>query len=119
MKLVFFVLNRPEKLDDLLTAFAQSGINGATVIESKGMIKILNNNHDEDEIPFLGSVRAFLSADNGRMKNNVIMIGIEDEKLETLVEVIESVVGNLNKKGTGVLFSVPMDYTKGMYKDGK
>ena len=61
MKLLFFVLNETEKLDDVLTELATNGIKGATVIDSMGMARILSNNHDDNEISFLSSLRSFLS----------------------------------------------------------
>ncbi|MDD3340215.1 MAG: hypothetical protein PHS82_15325 [Lachnospiraceae bacterium] len=117
MKLLFFVLNKPEKLDDVLTNFADHDIHGATIVDSKGMVRLLNKRHDEDEIPFLGSVRAYLNP--SREKSNLIITALEDEKVEAAVTAIEEIVGSLNKKDTGVVFTVPIDFAKGLYKDGK
>ncbi len=112
MKLLFFVLNETEKLDDVLTEMATSGINGATVIDSMGMARILSNHCDDNEIPFLGSLRSFLNPE--REKNNLIFTVIKDNQLETAVKAIESVTGDLSQKNTGVIFSVPVDFTKGI-----
>jgi hypothetical protein len=112
MKLLFFVLNKTEKLDDVLTEFTRRNINGATVLDSTGMARLLSRKHDDDEIPFLGSLRAFLNPE--REKNNIILTVIEDNQLSTAVEAIESVVGDLSCKDTGVVFSVPIDFTKGL-----
>ena len=40
MQALFLVLHKVEKLDDLLAALQKSGINGGTIIESKGMFGI-------------------------------------------------------------------------------
>ncbi|MGB4661102.1 MAG: hypothetical protein WBI07_18165 [Mobilitalea sp.] len=117
MKLLFFVLNKTEKLDDVLTEFAHRNINGATVVDSVGMAKLLSQNHDEDEIPFLGSIRTFLNPE--REKNNIIFTVIQDSQLTDAVDAIEKVVGDLSGEDTGVVFSVPIDFTKGFYKSGK
>ncbi len=116
MKLLFFVLNKTEKLDDLLTEFAHRKICGATVIESAGMARLLNSSHDEDEIPLLGSLRVFLNPE--REKNNIILTVIQDNQLSEVISAIESVVGDLSAKDTGVVFSVPIDYTKGIFEIG-
>ncbi len=112
MKLLFFVLNETEKLDDVLTELATNGIKGATVIDSMGMARILSNNHDDNEISFLSSLRSFLSPE--REKNNLIFTVIRENQLETAVKAIESVTGDLSRKNTGVIFSVPIDFTKGI-----
>lgn len=117
MKVLFLVLNKTEKLDELLMEFVKRNINGATVVDSAGMARILCNKHDNDEIPFLGSIRAFLYPE--REKSNLILTVIEDNQLEGTVEAIESVVGDLSKKDTGIVFSVPIDFVKGIYKSGK
>ena len=117
MRLLLFVLNKTEKLDSLLAEFARENIGGATVIESMGMARLLSHKHDEDEIPFLGSLRTLLNPE--REKSNVILAAIEDEQLTTAVKVIEQVVGDLSVRDTGVIFSMPIDYTKGIYKIGE
>jgi nitrogen regulatory protein PII len=117
MKVLFFVLNKPEKLDDVLVEFVNRNINGATVIDSAGMARILCHKHDNDEIPFLGSIRAYLYPE--REKSNLIITVIEDHQLDGAIEAIELVVGDLSKKDTGIVFSVPIDFVKGIYKSGK
>ena len=117
MKLLFFVLNKTEKLDDLLSEFARKNICGATVVESMGMAKMLSQKHDEGDIPILASLRQFLNPE--RTKNFVIFAVIQDDLLQVAVETIESVVGDLSAKDTGVVFSVPIDFTKGLCDLGK
>ena len=117
MKLLFFVLNKTEKLDEVLTEFANRNISGATVIDSMGMARLLSHKHDEDEIPFLGSLRVFLNPE--RVSNKVIFTVIEDKQLNEVVDAIESVVGDITCEDTGVVFSVPIDFTKGLCKIGK
>jgi hypothetical protein len=117
MRLLFYVLNKTEKLDDILTEFARRNISGATVLESMGMARILSHKHDEDEIPFLGSVRKFLNPE--REKSNLIFAIINDNQLEEAVNIIEGIVGDLSAKNNGVVFSLPLDYIKGITENGK
>jgi hypothetical protein len=116
MKLLFYVLNKTEKLDALLTEFTHRNIHGATVLESVGMARVLSHQHDADEIPFLGSIRAFLNPE--KEKGNVIFTVIKDEQLTDAISAIEYVVGDLSLKDNGVAFCVPIDYTKGFCEIG-
>lgn len=117
MKLCFFVLNQTEKLDELLNEMANHEIKGATILESKGMARVLSSKHDEDELEFLSSVRQFLSLK--RKNSNVIFTLVEDNKVKCLLAVIESVVGSLEAPDTGIFFTVPVDFTKGVIKGGE
>ncbi len=117
MKLLIFVLNKTEKLDDVLSEFARKNICGATVLESRGMAHMLADTHGEEEIPFLGTFRRFLS--NDQQQNNVILAAVDDHQVDEAVDAIESIVGDLSNADTGVVFCVPIDYTKGICNIGK
>lgn len=117
MQLLFFVLNRAEMLDEVLTSFTENDINGATILDSKGMVHLLSSTHDEGEMPFFGAMRAFLNPD--RVKSNMIIAALEDDCVEKAVKAIEDVIGDLSKHDTGVVFTVPISYVKGLYKDGE
>ena len=116
MKLFVFIMNDTEKLEELLAEFARAGILGATVLSSTGMARVLTNYSDE-ELPFLGSIRTLLYPD--RKKNYTIFIVLRDEQVETATRTIEQVVGDINRKDTGIIFTVPIDFTKGLKGDWK
>ena len=117
MRLFFYILNQTEYLDQIMTEFARRGIKGATIIESTGMARVLSHKHDEDELPFLASLRKFLNPE--RESSNIIFTIIEDNLLSTAVDIIESVVGDLSRKNNGIVFSFPVDYTKGIVSNEK
>ena len=117
MKLLIFVLNKTEKLDALLAEFAKENISGATVIESMGMARLLSHKHDEDEIPFLGSLRTLMNPE--REKSKIVLAAISEDELKQAVTVIERIVGDLSGRDTGVIFTVPIDFTKGITKIGE
>ena len=77
MQLLFFVLNRSEMLDDILTSFADHDIHGATILDSKGMVHLLASHSDEGEVPFFGAMRAFLKPE--RENSNLIIAAVNDD----------------------------------------
>lgn len=117
MRLLFFVLNKTEKRDDVIAEFARRDIKGATVIESVGMARLLSNKYDDAELPLLASLRQYLNPE--REQNLVIFTVIANHQLNDAVEAIESVVGDLSLKDTGVIFSVPIDFSKGFCEVGE
>lgn len=114
MKLLVFVLNRVEYLDEVLEGFAEQKIGGATIFHSLGMARELYHAGHEDD-GFLGSLRAFLDPD--REESRTIFTVVEDGQVERAVEVIESVVGDLSKPDTGIVFTLPVDFIKGIRGD--
>ncbi len=110
MKLVVIILNKMDLLEDLLSAFLEIGISGATVIDSTGMGRILTT-----EIPiFAGLMDAFAGC---CPQNKTIITVIRDEQLTDVEIVLEEVCGSFEEKGTGIYFTIPLDYVKG-YKRG-
>lgn len=117
MRLFFYILNKTEHLDTILDEFVHNNINGATIIEGTGMARVLSQKHDEGELPFLSSLRNFMSKE--RENSKIIFTVMQDEQVDTAVDIIESVVGDLNKDNNGIAFSLPIDFSKGMIRNGK
>jgi len=117
MQLLIFVLNKVDKLDAVLAELAKKNLCGATVLDSRGMARILVDKYDEGELPFLGSLRSFLHS--GRRESKVILAAVQADQLPEVVDVIEGIVGDLTNEDTGVVFSVPIAYTKGICGIGK
>ena len=100
MKLLVIVLNKVECLDKLLTAFGKQHIPGATILDSKGMLR------------FLGSLRLLMNP--AHKENKTIFMVVPDEKVDTVSAIVNKVTGGLEKPDTGILFTVPIDHVEGM-----
>ncbi|MCD6574518.1 hypothetical protein J7K97_02430 [Candidatus Aerophobetes bacterium] len=111
MKLLVFVLNKEELLEDVLEAFIEAGITGATILDSEGMGRFLTY-----EIPLFADFREFMKGN--KPYNKTIFSVVEDEKKIKIVEkLIEKICGNLSEPGTGILFTIPVDYAKGLVRE--
>lgn len=109
MQVLFLVLNRLEKIDELLEAFNDAGIRGATVVNSTGMAHTLANTH-EDDLTF-ASLRAFFVGN--REDNRTIFMVLSDEKVSLAKKVINDVI-DLSQPDTGILFGVPVSFVEGI-----
>ena len=58
MYLILFVLDNPDKLEDLLNAWEEAGTGGATVLVSTGMNRMLNRGF-RDDIPLMPGLDDF------------------------------------------------------------
>lgn len=112
MNVLFIVLNKIEYLDDILDSFVDIGVKGATILDSQGMGSVITNSGNGHE-PFFGSIRAFL--DNSRPYNKTIFTVIEDDEvLKKAVKSIKSILGDIEKPGVGMMFTLPVDNIYGM-----
>lgn len=112
MKLLVLILNRVEGLDDILEGFAQMQLVGATILQSQGMARALFQSDKYEDDSFLGSLIGLL--DPEREKNKTVLTVLEDAQVPIAVEVIEKVIGDLSKPDSGIVFTLPVDYIKGI-----
>ena len=108
MKLLVFILNQEELLEDVLTAYVEAGITGATIIDSEGMGHFLTY-----EIPLFADFRDFMKGN--KPYNKTIFSVVRDERrISELEHLLDKICGGLDEPGTGILFTVPVDYARGL-----
>jgi nitrogen regulatory protein PII len=108
VKLVVFVLNREELLEQVLEAYVEAGITGATIIDSEGMGRFLTY-----EVPLFADFKEFMKGN--KPYNKTIMSVVQDEEaIPRLREILDEVCGGLSSPGTGILFSLPVDFAVGL-----
>lgn len=110
-KLLVLILNKTEALEEILAELADSNITGATILSSAGMARTLSNSQYEN-MSFLGSLRAVLDPD--RRESKTILMVIDEDKLDLAISSIENVIGSLDSPDTGIAFTIPVDFTKGI-----
>lgn len=112
---LFLVLNETEYLDDILTAFVDIGVKGATILDSQGMGRALLDNENK-QIPLFGSIKSFLN--NSHPYNKTIFTILEDDALvDKVVQTVKSILGDMSKPGVGLMFTVPIGKVYGMRDD--
>lgn len=112
MNVLFIVLNQVEYLDEILDAFVDIGVRGATILDSQGMGSALTSNGKSDQ-PFFGVLRHLL--DESRPYNRTIFTVIEDDKiLDDAVKAVKTIVGDIHKPGVGMMFTLPVGNIYGM-----
>ncbi|HCI73086.1 MAG TPA: hypothetical protein DHV42_00910 [Lachnospiraceae bacterium] len=104
MKLVVIVLNKTECMEELLEEFAKRSLQGATILESRGMMQELS---DEPEMEFLFSLRHMLNPHH--RENRTIFMAASESKVPIIVDAVNQVTGGLDQGDTGILFTLPID----------
>lgn len=106
-KKLCFLTIKEDFLDEVLEAFLELDIRGATVLDSVGMGRILAY-----EIPIFAGLRSIIPGN--RPYNKTIFTIIDEKKLDSLVKAVEQICGDFSKTGTGIVFTVPVDFVKGL-----
>ncbi len=105
MKLMIIVLYLEEMLYHLMEYFIQEGIDGATVMESSGMGEYISN------IPLFASFIGFMNERKNHSKT--IMAMIPEERQQEIIEGIEQITGDLDKKEGAMIMLTDISFYKG------
>jgi nitrogen regulatory protein PII len=117
MKMILFVLNDPMRLLDLLKAWKEAGVSGATVLSSTGMGRINQSMALRDDLPLMPSLSDFFvqSEDLSR----TIFTVVQEDLVGRILKVTEEIVGDLDEPGNGILVVLPIDTVHGLIEYGK
>lgn len=104
MYLLLIVLNSENHVREVLEKFIDIDVRGATVINSQGMGRIIS-----EKVPIFSSLRNILSGEENRVNNFTIFSAIKtEETLNKAIDVVLSVVKDINKPGTGIIIVLPI-----------
>ncbi|HEX2205134.1 MAG TPA: P-II family nitrogen regulator [Longimicrobium sp.] len=106
MQLLVAVINREEQVEEVLSAFLELGITGATVLDSQGMGRLLHA-----EVPIFAGLEAF--AGTSRPRNLTILSVMDDRKVDRAIEAVEEICG-VGRRGAGIVFTVPVGRVVGL-----
>jgi len=107
MKLLVLILNKVEKLEEVLEGFLEAGVTGATIIDSIGMGHVIS-----EEVPIFAGLRFMFAG--AKPHNKMIFSVITDDKEEPVFTVLKKILGDLGQPGTGIAFTIPLDRVEGL-----
>ena len=108
MKLLVFVLNKEEYLEDVLKAYAEAGVSGATLLDSEGMGRFLAY-----EVPLFAGFKEFMKGN--KPYNKTIISVIKNESIvQRVKELVDQVIGGIDNPGTGIMFTLTVDWGTGL-----
>jgi nitrogen regulatory protein P-II 1 len=107
MQLLVAVINHAELVDDVLAGFVELGITGATIVESKGMGRLL-----AQEVPIFAGLRTLNT--RSRTANRTIFCVADDAKVDAAIRMIEETCGDMGGAGMGIVFTLPVGRVVGL-----
>ncbi|MPM65173.1 hypothetical protein SDC9_112065 [bioreactor metagenome] len=111
MKLLVFVLNNEEYLEEVLEAYVEAGITGSTILDSEGMGRFLTY-----EVPLFAGFKDFMKG-NRPYNKTILSVVKDDEVVRKAKQLVDEVVGGLENPGTGIMFTLPVDWAAGLVQD--
>jgi hypothetical protein len=110
MYMIMFVLDNPDRLDELLSAWSTGGVTGATIIESTGLRRRLAGTV---HMRFL-----YQTADSLIEEGHVTLFAIvpTEENVRDCLRMTEALIGDLSEPNTGVFAAWPLALVKGLPK---
>jgi nitrogen regulatory protein PII len=107
MKLLVLILNKVEKLEEVLEGFLEVGVTGATIIDSIGMGHVIS-----EEVPIFAGLRFMFAG--AKPHNKMIFSVITDDKEDPVITVLKKILGDLGQTGTGIVFTIPLGRVEGL-----
>lgn len=112
MQALFLVLNETDFLEDILEAFIEIGVKGATIVDSQGMGRALVT-HSDQHIPMFGYLRNLM--DDAHPYNKTIFTVLDSQELvDKVVKTVNDVVGDIDRPGVGFIFTMPVGSVYGI-----
>ncbi len=108
MKLLVFILNDEEYLEEVLQAYVEAGVTGATIIDSEGMGRFLTY-----EVPLFAGFKEFMKG-NKPYNKTIISVIRNEATIERVKALVDEIVGELENPGTGIMFTLPVDWAAGL-----
>ena len=107
MDLLIIVLNRTEKLEELLEGFIELEIPGATILDSVGMGSILGR-----EIPIFAGFRSMFAS---MQPNSKVLLSLieRDDKLEEALDFVDRLLNVEDAPGGAFSIVVPVSQVRG------
>ena len=111
MHMVLFVLDDPERLDEVLDAWDAIGVTGVTIIESTG----INRRRLARQVgaAFMAGINRLMSGDQ-ESHYTLLTIVKGEAVVQRCLAAVEAIVGDLNTPNSGVLAAWPLPYVKGV-----
>jgi len=116
MKMILFVLNDPDKTMEVLNAWVNAGVSGATVLLSTGLGRLSQSAALRDDLPLMPSLHDFYG-ESEKLSRTIFTI-VKNDLVDRIITITKKIVGDLDKPGTGILIVLPADSVHGLIEYG-
>lgn len=111
MYMIFFVLDDPDRLDEVLNAWEKAGVGGVTIVESTGIHRLRRQS-----IPMRYVFQQSSVVEEGHYTLMAIVPAETD--VQACLQATEDLIGDLSQPNTGVFAAWPVTLVKGVPEQG-
>lgn len=110
MHMIMFVLDDPDRLDEVLDAWSELGVSGVTIVESTGVVRHRGLHVGS---PFMAGINRLVRRDQ---ESHITLFTIVkgEAVVRECIQAIERIVGDLKQPYTGVMAAWPVSIVKGV-----
>jgi len=112
--LVVLVLDDPDRCRDMLDAWEKAGAPGVTILDSSGLGRVRRLGI-RDDVPLMPSLSDLFRRQEGHHRT-LFSVVRDQSQVDAIVKATQAVVGDLDRRDTGLLFVIPVSQTYGLYK---
>lgn len=115
MYFILFVLQDSSNMKDLLHAWEEAGVKGATVLFSTGLGRMRQKFGLMEDFPLFPSMSEILNrVENVGLSRTLFSVVESDEIVKSVLHHTQKVVGDLNNPNTGILIVLPVAQVYGL-----
>jgi len=114
--LIVFILNDPDKDNDILDGWEEAGVRGITILESSGLGRVRQEGM-RDDLPLIPSLNDLFKHSETQHRTFFTVVKDQDQ-IDAIVNATQEVIGDLEQEDTGILFVVPVSQVYGKIKLG-
>ena len=108
MKLLFVTVYVDQYMYDILESLLEFGVDGATIVESSGMSRYIS------DVPLFAQFIGFMNESKNTSKT--ILALVPERHIGAIVERIEQVTGDLDKREGAIVLALDVSFFKGTMK---
>jgi nitrogen regulatory protein PII len=108
MKLLVVMLNASEKLEEVLEGLIEAGVTGATVVDSVGMGRLI------EDVPLFAGLRGLFRG--AKPKNHMLFSVIQDVQADEALDMLSRILGCIGgqRSSSGFAFVLSIDRVIGL-----
>lgn len=112
--LIVFVLDDPDRCQDVLDAWEAAGAPGVTILDSSGLGRV-RRARVRDDVPLMPSLSDLFRSQEARHRT-LFSVVQHQSQVEAIAQATEATIGELDQGHTGLLFVVPVTQCYGLPK---
>jgi nitrogen regulatory protein P-II 1 len=107
MFMILFILNNPDECQSLLNAWEDAGAPGVTILPSSGLGRVRRRTGLKEDMPLMPSLEDFFHQEEN-LHRTLFTIVAERDVVDRIIQVTQSMFGDLNLPDTGILAVLPV-----------